>query len=113
MPHVLVGDDLDVLNVAGRLKDLAEDVLGNPLVETAHIERPLVGFRGRAPGKGGGAGGRHHPALVAANGRGDGSRNGVVVLRNVERRGGHVALVGAILAVVLLGGSGVGHGERL
>ena len=111
--YVLVGDDLDVLDVARRLKDLAQDILSNPLVESAYIKCSLVGLWGRAASKGGSTGRRHEPAVVTANGRRDGSRDRVVVLGDVEGWGGHVALARAILAVVLLGGSGVGHGAVL
>lgn len=40
--YVLVGNDLDVLNMSSSLEDLAENVLGNSLVQASHVQRALV-----------------------------------------------------------------------
>lgn len=93
-----------------RLEDLAQNILSDPLVETAYIQRSLIGLWGCATRKGRGGGGGHETAIVKSEGRSYGDRNGIVILGYKEGRGSHMALVGAILAVVVLGWSDIGHG---
>lgn len=111
--HVLVRDDLHVLNMTSSLKDLAKNILCNTGVEPTDIERSLIRLGCHAAGEGTGAGGRHHAALVAGHGRGDGGRDGVRVLRNVQRRRRHVCRVGlAILAILEARSASIGLGRR-
>lgn len=108
--YVLVRDDLDVLDVTSGLEDLAQDILRDAGIKAADIQGALVGLGGgatreRAPT------GRGHD-LVAAHGRGDGSRNRVGVGRNVQRRGRHVSVRAPILRrVIVTGRSSVGLGR--
>lgn len=91
LAYILVRDDLDILDVSRSLKDLAQDILSHALVQAADVESSLVGLRSRAPSKGGGAGGRHEPTLVAApQRRRDRGRDGVCILRDVEGRRRHM-----------------------
>lgn len=96
----LVGDNLDTLNVARRLENLAQHVLGDARVQSTDIEGPFVRLGSGAarsiarPATGGGHG-------VARHGRADGSWDWIVVLRNNYRsklRGRHVLLVPAVVA---------------
>lgn len=107
--YVLVGDDLDVLNVTGSLKDLAQNILRDTRVQATDVESSLVRLGRRAPGEGTAAGGRHD--LVTRHGRGDRGRNRVRVGRDVERRGRHVG-VGAILTVLVAWSPSTGLGRR-
>jgi hypothetical protein len=36
-PYILVGDNLDILNVASGFKNLSQNILGNPLVKTTDV----------------------------------------------------------------------------
>lgn len=84
--YILVGDNLDVLDMTSSLKDLAQDILGDSLVETSDVQSPLVRLRSST---GGG-----HDATVLAHGRGHASGDGVVAGVDVQRRGG---IAGAVL----------------
>lgn len=99
-PYILVGDNLDVLDMASGLKDLTQHVLGDPLIQTANVEGPLVGLR-RSSSEAGGRG-ENPTAVDARSGRGDGRRDWVRVLRNMEGRRGEVSWV----ALAVLGGRG-------
>ena len=103
--HVLIRDDLNALNMASGLKDLAQHILRDAGVQSSHVQRPLVRFRGCTASIGGSAGGRHDAALVSASthGRGDGRRDGVVVLRDMERRRRHMRWIGTALPVFVAG----------
>lgn len=86
--YVLVRDDLDVLHMAGRLKDLAQHVLSDPSVQATDVERALVRLRRSASGEG--TTRRHQSTLVpTSHGRCNGGRDRVGVLGNVQRRRGH------------------------
>ena len=97
---IFVWDDLDALDVAGGLKNLAKDVLRNPRIQPSHVQGAFVRLRGSAardvarPA----AGGRHN---AGAHGRADGGRDGIVVLRDDDgrERRRHVVL----LLLLLLG----------
>lgn len=88
--YVLIGDDLDVLDVTSSLEDLSQDILGDSRVQTTNVQRTLVGFGGGAAGKGATAGRRHD--LVAAHGRGNGGRDRVRVGWDVQRWRRHVGI---------------------
>ena len=112
--NVLVRNDLDALDVAGGLEDLAQDVLGDARVQASHIQCAFVRLGGGAardvarPS----AGGRHD---VCAHGRADGRRDGIRVLRDddgCERRRGHVLLRLAGGAAVVARGAGRGRRGR-
>src|SRR3569833_1937977 len=111
--YVLVGDDLDILHMARRLEDLAENILGHARVQTPDIQSPLVRLRRGTPSKGATAAGRHDAALVAAaHGGRDGGGDGIVVLWDVLRRRRHVrAARAAILAAVEAGSTGIRLGR--
>jgi hypothetical protein len=49
MAYILVGNDLDILNMARGLEDLAEDILGHTLVQASNIQSSLIRFRGGSP----------------------------------------------------------------
>ncbi len=100
----LVGDDLNALDVASSLEDLAQHVLGDPRVESTNVQGSFVRLgRGTARSiarTSTGAGGRHD---TAGHGRADGSWDGVRVLRDNyrgERRRRHVLLGVSLLAIV-------------
>lgn len=99
-PHILVWDNLDVLDMARGLKDLTQHVLSDPLIQSANVEGPLVGLR-RSSSEAGGWG-ENSTAVDARSGRGDGRRDWVRVLRNMEGRRGEVSWV----ALAVLGGRG-------
>lgn len=112
--NVLVRNDLDTLDMAGGLKDLTQDILGDPGVQAAHVQGSLVGLGGSATGDvaGASAGGRHD---VCAHGRADGGGDGVRVLGNDDRRerwGRHVLLGLAGSAAIVAGGACRGRGGR-
>lgn len=122
----LVRDNLNTLDVASRLEDLAQNVLSDSGIESTNVQGPLVRLRrGAARGVGGASGARRrHDA--SRHGRADGGRDGVRVLRDDnggERRRRHVLLGVALLAIVArragggrwgrqagARGCGVGHG---
>lgn len=88
--------------MASGLEDLAKNVLGNTRVEATDVESALVGLRSGAAAERTTTGGRNDAALVAATqGRGDRGRDGVRVLRNMERRGWHMGGVLTILAILI------------
>jgi hypothetical protein len=99
----LVRDNLNTLDVASRLENLAQDVLSDSGVESTNIQGPLVGLgRSAARGVGRAASARrgHDPSR---HWRADGSRDWVRVLRDDdwrERGRRHVLLGVALLAVV-------------
>lgn len=97
--YILVGDDFNILHMASRLKDLAQNILGDPLVEATDIEGSLVRLGGRSS-ETASTGRRHHVAIFTA----DSSRDRVIVGGDVKRRG--------CLAVLRRGGGGgsVGSG---
>jgi hypothetical protein len=86
--YILVGDDLDVLNVTRSLENLTQNFLGHSLVQSTDIESTLVRLRGGAT-KATCAGGRHNASIVGGSGRSDSSRDRVGVLRDMKRRRGH------------------------
>lgn len=49
--HILVRDDLHILNMASGLEDLAQNVLSDTRIQTTNVQSPLVGLRGGAAGK--------------------------------------------------------------
>lgn len=104
MAYVLVGDDLDILDMSCGLEYLAQHIFSHPLVQAANVEGPLVRLR-RSSSEA--RGGRDHAAIDARAGRCHGRRDRVVVLRNMERRRGEVSWV----ALAVLGGRGA-HGLR-
>jgi hypothetical protein len=100
----LVGDNLDALDVASRLEDLAQDVFRDTGVESTNVQGALVWLRGGATRgiarTSTSAGGRHD---TTRHGGADGGGDGVGVLGDDdggERRGRHVLLGVALLAVV-------------
>lgn len=102
--YVLVGDDLDILDMARGLEYLAQHIFSHSLVQAANVEGPLVRLR-RSSSEARGR--RQDATLDARAGRCHGRRDRVVVLRNMERRRGEVSWV----ALAILGGSGA-HGLR-
>lgn len=40
--YILIGDDLDVLDMTSSLKYLTQNILRHPLVQAADVEGPLV-----------------------------------------------------------------------
>lgn len=102
--YVLVGDDLDVLNVPSSLEDLSQDVLGNTRVQATDVQCALVGLGGGATWEWTTA--RRGHDLVATHGRCDGGGDRIVVGRDVKRRRGHVGV--RAIAVLVTRGSCVG-----
>lgn len=84
------------------LEDLAQDVLGDSLVQSTDIERSLIGF-GRSSSEAG-TGRRHHGPV----GGGDGAGDRVVVWGDVQRRQVGLAILGGS-ARLSGSGSSVGH----
>lgn len=116
--YVLVRNDLDVLNMAGRLENLAQDVFCDAGVQASNIQSTLVRLRSSAATERAAAGRRHNAALVAASAhrRGDRGRDRVRVLRDVQRGRRHVGGVrGSVLAVLVAWSTGVrlGRGRQL
>ena len=99
--YILVWNDLDVLHVAGGLEYLAQNILRDPLVEAAHIERPLVRLGGGAASEAARTAGRQD-IIDARHGGGDCRRNRVCILRDVERRRRHVGRVGLAILPILV-----------
>ena len=105
--HVLVGNDLDILDVTSGLEDLSQDVLGDAGVEAANVESALVGLGSSAAAEGvAGAGGRHDAAriTVPTHGRRNRRRDGIGVLGNVQRRRRHVCGIRVVVLTVLVTG---------
>jgi hypothetical protein len=113
----LVWDDLDALDVASRLEDLPQHVLGDAGVESAHVQSALVGLGSRATGDvaRASAAGRHAvQARVAGQGRAHGGGDRVRVLRDDhrrERRRRHVLLRNALVPSIVPRGA-PGRGRR-
>ena len=82
--YVLVRDDLDVLHVSSGLKDLSQDFLGDPRVQSTNVQGSLVGLRGGAPDGTASAHRGHNGAEIYWSA--DLTRHHVVVVGNVERR---------------------------
>lgn len=80
--HIFVGDNLNILNVTSSLENLTKNILGDPLVQSTNVQRPLVRL-GSCSSEAASAGWGHHIDLT---GRGDGSRDGIVVLGDMQRR---------------------------
>jgi len=110
----LVRDDLDALDVAGGLENLAQHVLGDSGVQSTDVQGSLVGLGGSAA--------RHVAGLAAGWGhwvaghRGaDGGGDGVGVLRDDDRgqRGGrHVLLLLLLALVAIVAGGAARWGRR-
>jgi hypothetical protein len=102
--------------MTSRLEDLAENILGDARIQASNIERTLVGLGGRATTERAAAAGRDDAALVAARAHrgGDGSRDRVRVLRNMQRRRRHVGgILASVLAVLVARSARVGlRGRR-
>lgn len=96
--YILVRDNLDVLHMPRRLKDLTQHVLGHPLVQSTHVKSSLVGL-GRRSSEAAGRG-QDAAAVDARSRRRDGRRDWVRVLRNMEGRRGEMSWV----ALAVLGG---------
>lgn len=95
--YILVRDNLDVLDVTSRLKDLSQNILRHTLIEATDVERPLVRFGSRSTKAG--SRGENTASILRGPGRGDGGRDRIVVLRNVQRRRGNgLAVLPAIEA---------------
>lgn len=105
MAYVLVGDNLDILDMSRGLEYLTQHIFSHSLIQAADVEGPLVRLR-RSSSE---ASGRREDATAidARTGRCDGCRDRVRVLRNMERRRGEVSWV----ALAILGGRGA-HGLR-
>lgn len=102
--HILVGNDLDILNMPRRLEDLTKDIFCYTRVQSSDVERPLVRLRCRSTGEGTSATRRHHAtALIAAAHRGrDCRRDGVGVLRDVKRWRRQMRSVALIVLPILI-----------
>lgn len=124
----LVGNNLDALDVASGLKNLTQHFFSYSGVQSSHVEGSLVRFgRGatRHIARPTTAGRHGVQARVARQGRSHGSRDGIRVLRDHdggERRGRHVLLLLALMAIEARGAAGwrreitpglllVGHGS--
>jgi len=112
--YVLVRDDLDVLHVSSSLKDLPENLLGHPRVQTANVQGSFVGLGSSAPDGAAGAHGR--AKAIEAVDIGHVHRERVVVLRDVETKRrllGHALAVAVLIALRLarLTTHGGRHGE--
>lgn len=113
--YVLVRDDLDVLHVSSGLKDLPENLFGDPGVQTANVQSSFVGLGGSTPDGAASAHGRTKAVETVGIRHVHGER--VVVLRDVEaerRLRGEATLAVAILEALRLtrhGAHGGRHGE--
>jgi hypothetical protein len=110
--YVLIRDDFNTLHVASSLKDLSQDILRHPWIQTANIECPLVGFWSRTAHVSPSARWRHH---IARHRGGDGGWNRVGVLRDDDgskrwwRHVGRVSLAVALGRIELLSWSTSGR----
>lgn len=102
--HVLVRDNLDILHMSGSLKDLPQDLLSDPWVQTTHVQGSLVRLRGSAPN---GAAGAHRRGHAVGVGHVPRKRIGVLGDVQAERW-----LRWHALAVAILEGSLAGHSGR-
>lgn len=110
--YILIGNDFDTLNVAGCLENLTQNLLSDPLVKTSDIESSLVRLRSCTTSKASTA--RGQSLSRPGHGRGYGSRNGVRVLGDMERRGRHVGGVRLVaLSVFIPGGAALGRWGKL
>lgn len=99
--YIFVRNDLHVLDVASGLKDLAQHILGHPLVQSADIQCPFVGLRSCSSETTSAGRGHHATVVPSQDRRGHGGRDGVRVLRNMEGRRGEMSWVSlAILGSV-------------
>ena len=93
--------------MASSLENLSQDVLGDPRVKAADVESALVRLGGGATAEGvAGAGGRHDAARVTVptHRRRNRRRDGIGVLRDVQRRRRHVCGIRVIVLTVLVTG---------
>ena len=103
--HILVRNDLHAEHVACGFKDLLQDVLSHPWIQSTHVESSLVRFGGGSAHIASSACRRHH---IASGHGGHGGRYRIGILGNDHRgtRGrGHVrwgALAVALSSIVLL-----------
>ena len=80
---ILVRNDFDALDMASRLEDLPQHVLGDARVQASHIQGPFVRLRsGATRDVAGTATGWRHD--IGAHWGADCSGNGVVVLRDAD-----------------------------
>ena len=94
----LVRDDLDVLNMASSLEDLAKNVFRDPRVQSSHVQRALIWLWSGAAHESTSAVGGHH---LARHGRSHCGRNRVGILRDHDRRQRwrrHVGRIGLAVA---------------
>ena len=102
--YILVRNNLDILDMAGGLEDLAQNILRHPRVKSTDVKRPLVRLRRRSTREGTAASGRHDTLVRGCNG----SRNGVRVRRDMKRRRRHVGRISlAVLARIKAGGADI------
>lgn len=103
--HVLIRNDLNADNVSSSLKNLFQDILSDPGVQTANIKSSLVWLWGSPAHVPAGAGWGHH---VSRHRRGDRRGNRIGILRDHNRRArgrrhmGRIGLTVALSPVVLL-----------
>jgi hypothetical protein len=111
---ILVRDDLDVLNVTRSLKDLTEDILGDTGIKSANIESPLIRLGRGTAGKWAGATRRHQAAFVtsASHRRSDSGRDGICILRDMQRRGRQMARSTLVLTILVARSANIGLWRR-
>jgi hypothetical protein len=100
--YILIRNDFDVLDMPRSFKDLPENILRDPRVQSPNIQRTLVRFwRGSADKPTSTS--RRHNSATTRHGRGDSCRDRVGVLRNdhgSKRRWRHMRRV-ALVAIAL------------
>lgn len=77
--HVLVGNDLDTLDMAGRLKYLSQDIFRDTCIQASYVQGAFVWLRGSSTHVAASSGRRHH---IPRHWGGDGGRDWVGVLGN-------------------------------
>jgi hypothetical protein len=123
---ILVRDDLNTLDVTGRLENLTKHVLGDPRIQPTNIQGSFVRFRGGATRDvAWSTAGRRHD--IGAHRRANGRRDRVRILRDDDGRKRwwrHVLLLALVASIVARGprdgwrrhssrsGSRISHGSK-
>lgn len=100
--YILVWNDLHTDDMPSGLKDLAQNILGDPWIQSSHIKRPLVGFRGGTTDLTKSTSARRGKNTPSSHGGADSRRDRIVVLGDddgCQRRRGHVSLAIALSAI--------------
>lgn len=97
--HILVRNDLHILDMTRGLEDLAQNILGNTLVQATNVQSSLVRLR-RRPATEAGYTTRRHDIIGTGHWRRNSSGDGLCVLWDVKRRRGFLSVFVARSALV-------------